>query len=146
MPIASEAQDSATEWAFVQDVLHDLNATEDREQLTLLYGQWRLAIKAFRRVEARRMTMTEPTGVDLLWHKALVTGLISFGTRLQIAARSRSAEELSQRGFPGDILQAILSDLQNTHDEWHAQIPEARIGSLTTVIFDVAPATNIKNS
>src|SRR3954469_23893667 len=104
MPIAPEKDSSAPEWAFVQELLHDLQAEEDREQLAYLYGQWRLSIRAFRRVEARRMTAMEPTETDLLFHKACITDLMSFGTLLQIAAQRHPAEELASCGIRLDVI------------------------------------------
>ena len=142
MPIAPETEPSAPEWAFVQELLHDLQAEEDREQLAYLYGQWRLSIRAFRRVEARRMTAMDPTETDLLFHKACVTDLMSFGTLLQIAAQDHSVAELASCGIRIDVIEAILRDLHNTFDEWHAQIPAARVDSLAATIFDATPELN----
>jgi hypothetical protein len=146
MPIAAEKDRSAPEWAFVQELLHDLQAEEDREQLAYLYGQWRLSMRAFRRVESRRMSAMEPTETDLLFHKACVTDLMSFGTLLQIAARQHPAEELAASGISLEVIEALLQDLHNSFDEWHAQIPAARVDALTAAIFDVAPELNFASS
>ena len=42
---------SARDWEFVKSLLQDLEAEEHREELASLFGQWKLSIKAFRRVE-----------------------------------------------------------------------------------------------
>jgi hypothetical protein len=145
MTLATDADISAHEWAAVQDLLHDLQAEEDREHLAYLYGQWRLSIRAFRRVEARRMTAMEPTETDLLFHKACITDLMSFGTLLQIAAKNHADEELAKYGVRRDVVEAILRDLHNTFDEWHAQIPQDRVDHLSAAIFDAAPELNLSN-
>lgn len=146
--MASQTTDdiSQREWSAVQELLHDLQAEEDREHLAFLYGQWRLSLKAFRRVEARRMTALEPTDTDLLFHKACVTDLISFGTLLQIAAHNHRNDELAGHGLCEKVIEALLGDLHNSFDEWHAQIPEERIAHLSEVIFNAAPELNLSAS
>jgi len=145
MPLAGDSGISTREWAAVQDLLRDLQAEEDREHLALLYGQWRLSIRAFRRVEARRMTAIEPTETDLLFHKACIADLMSFGTLLQIAAKEHADEELAQYGIRREVIEAILRDLHNTFDEWHAQILQGRLDHLSAAIFDAAPELNLSN-
>ena len=145
MPIATAPDISVNEWTAVQDLLHDLQSEEDREHLAYLYGQWRLSIRAFRRVEARRMTAMEPTETDILFHKACVTDLMSFGTLLQIAAQGHDDDELARHGVRPDVMDAILRDLHNTFDEWHAQVPQDRFDSLSAAIFDASPELNFAN-
>jgi hypothetical protein len=146
MPIAPPSNASAPEWTFVQELLHDLQAGEHREELAYLYGQWRLSIRAFRRVEWRRMTAMEPTESDLLFHKACVTDLMSFGTLLQIAAEQQPAEELAPSRIRLEVISAILRDLHNTFDEWHAQIPAARVDALAAAIFNATPELHLASS
>lgn len=145
MTTAPAPHPSPPEWAFVQELLRDLQAEEDREELAYLYGQWRLSIRVFRRVEARRMTAMEPTDTDLLFHKACVTDLMSFGTLLQIAAQEHHDDELASCSIRRDVIAAILQDLHNTFDEWHAQIPVARIEALSATIFDAPPELNFSS-
>jgi hypothetical protein len=137
---------SSGQWEFVKGLLHDLEAEEIREALGIHFGQWRLSIKAFRRVEALRMTLAEPTELDLAFHKACVTDLISFGTLLEIAARDHQDEDLAKHGIERRVIKAILADLQNTFDEWHGQVPDSRVRDLQEKIFDAAPELNLKNS
>ena len=146
MQLAATPDISANEWTAVQDLLHDLQSEEDRQHLAYLYGQWRLTLRAFRRVEARRMTAMKPTGKDLLFHKACVTDLMSFGTLLQIAAQEHADEELSRHGVRREAMEAILRDLHNTFDEWHAQVPQDRLDRLSAAIFDASPELNLANS
>lgn len=133
-------------WEFVQNLLHDLQGEEDREQLACLFGQWRLSIKAFRRVEAHRMALAEPTGEDILFHRACVTDLLSFGTLIEIAAGGHSESELAGYGVRLDVIRAIRQDLQNSYDEWHGQVPQSRLGELNDRIFHAAPELNFENS
>src|SRR5437879_651694 len=106
------------DWEFVKDLLQDLQAEEDREELASLFGQWRLSIKAFRRVEERRMMQNSPDQFDLKFHKARVCDLISFGSMLQIAFSEHTAADLAKHELHGELLDALLKDLQNTFDEW----------------------------
>ena len=146
MTLATDPAVSVNEWTAVQNLLHDMQMEEDREHLAYLYGQWRLSIRAFRRVEARRMTATEPNQKDILFHKACVTDLMSFGTLLQIAAQGHDDDELSKQGVRQDVMGAILRDLHNTFDEWHAQVPQERLDHLSATIFDASPELNLANS
>jgi hypothetical protein len=137
---------STEHWEFVKGLLHDLEAEEICEALGCHFGQWRLSIKAFRRVEAVRMTLMVPTELDLAFHKACVAGLISFGTILDISASHHRDEDLAKHGFERKAIKAILADLQNTFDEWHGQVLESRIEDLNKRIFDAAPELNLSNS
>ena len=143
---ATKEAPSEKHWEFVQNLLHDLQAEEDREQLAELFGQWRLSIKAFRRVEARRMNLDDPTDIDILFHRACVTDLISFGTLIEIAAREHNPEDLYAHGVKLEYVVAILKDLQNTFDEWHGQVPDDKLDSLRDRIFHAAPELNLEDS
>lgn len=137
---------SPGDWEFVQSLLHDLQAEEDREQIASLFGQWRLSIKAFRRVEERRMIRNKPEPLDLMRHKACVTNLISFGTVISIAAKEHTDEELAQHGLRKDVIDSIVQDLHNTFDEWHGQVPDRRIEELNQRIFNAPPELNLKDT
>jgi ribosomal 50S subunit-associated protein YjgA (DUF615 family) len=139
-------QVSKEHWEFVKGLLRDLEAEEICEALGSHFGQWRLSIKAFRRVEALRMTLMVPTELDLAFHKACVAELIAFGTLLDIAARDHEDEDLNKHGFERRAIKAILADLQNTLDEWHGQVPDAKIEELQKRIFDATPELNLTNS
>ncbi len=90
------------------------------------------------------MTLTDPTETDILFHRACVTDLISFGTLIEIAAREHPPMDLDSHGIRLDIIEAILKDLRNTFDEWHGQVPEARIENLRERIFNATPELNFE--
>src|SRR6266550_3292817 len=125
---------SARDWEFVKSLLQDLEAEEHREELASLFGQWRLSIKAFRRVEERRMTRDIPNPTDLMFHKAGVCDLMSFGTMLRIAMTGHQPDDMAKHGVCKEVLDALLKDLQNTFDEWHGQVPAERVKELTEKI------------
>lgn len=137
---------SPGDWDFVKSLLHDLQAEEDREQIASLFGQWRLSIKAFRRVEERRMIRNPPEPLDLMCHKVCVADLMSFGTMLLVATHEHTDEELAQHGLRKDIIDALVKDLHNTLDEWHGQVAEGRIAELRQRIFDAPPEFNLKDT
>lgn len=136
---------STQQWEFVQGLLRDLEAEENREALGSHFGQWSLSIKAFRRVAALRMTLIEPTELDLLFHKACVADLIAFGTILDIAAATHRNEDLAKHGIDRNVIKAVLADLQNSFDEWHGQVPPHRIKELQQRIFNASPELNLPN-
>jgi hypothetical protein len=137
---------SPGDWDFVKSLLHDLQAEEDREQIASLFGQWRLSIKAFRRVEERRMIRNTPEPLDLMCHKVCVTNLMSFGTMLLVLANEHTDDELAKHGLRKDVIDALVKDLHNTLDEWHGQVPEGRIDELKQRIFDAPPELNLKDT
>jgi len=136
---------STQQWEFVKRLLQDLEAEETREALGSHFGQWKLSIKAFRRVEALRMTLSEPTDLDLAFHKACVAELIAFGTLLDISAGGHQDDDLAKHGIERRGIKALLAELQNTYDEWHGQGPEPRIHDLQQRIFNAAPELNLAN-
>jgi hypothetical protein len=137
---------SASEWEFVQDLIRDLEAEEDRLQIASLFGQWRLSLKAFRRVESTRMFHSDPTEEDRKFHLLCVTHLISFGTMLDLAASQHSEGDLANHGLRREIISAMVDDLRNTYDEWHGLVPEERIEELTNQIFNVSPELDFQDS
>src|SRR5262249_48235157 len=116
----------AVEWEFVNSLLQDLQAEQNREELASLFGQWKLLIKAFRRVEERRMIRQSPNPFDWKFHKSGLCDLMSIGTMLQIAVAQHKSEDLEKYGFHRDLLDALARDLHNSFDEWHGQVPEDR--------------------
>jgi hypothetical protein len=136
----------ARDWEFVYSLLHDLQAEQNREELASLFGQWKLSIKAFRRVEERRMVRQPPHPIDLKFHKARLCDLMSFGTMLQVAATEHKPEDLARHGFHRDLLDALLRDLHNTFDEWHGQVPEDRIKELSKDIFHAETSPDREDS
>lgn len=137
---------SAGDWRFVQSLLRDLQAEEHREQIAYVFGQWVLSVSAFRRVESARMVAEVPTELDLLFHKALVADLISVGTMLIIATRAHDKGRLAGRGVRPGVIMAMVQDLHNSFDEWHGQVPEARLEALRDTIFHAAPELHLQDS
>lgn len=137
---------SVREWEFVQNLLRDLQAEEDREQLSSLFGQWRLSIKAFQRIETLCLILREPTPQDILLHRACISNLISTGSFIEAAAREHTPDELGRHGLSLDVIEATLLGLRNTFDEWHAQVPPERISELNDRIFHAAPELNFADS
>lgn len=134
-------------WEFVRELLNDLEREEeDRERLAYFFGQWRLSIKAFRRVEEQQMVLREPSEQDLLLHKACVTALISHGSLLLALAKNHDAEAMAGHGADIEVISAIMRDLHNTFDEWHGQANEQKLNKLSSLIFDASPELNLRDS
>src|SRR5437764_1160415 len=87
------ARDSR-DWEFVSSLLQDVQAESAREELASLFGQWKLSIRQFRKIEERRMVRATPDEIDLEFHKMLITDLMSFGTALQIEATQHESQDL----------------------------------------------------
>jgi hypothetical protein len=145
--LQSQSSDlSHVDWAFVKNLLHDLQAEENREEIASLFGQWRLSIKAFRRVEERRMIRSSPEPLDILCHKVCVTNLMSFGAMLQVAATDHGDDELAKHGLRRDVIEALVQDLHNTLDEWHGQVSSSRIAELEKQIFNAPTAPDRRDT
>lgn len=137
---------SEVHWQFVKNLLQDLQAEEDRQQLASLFGQWRLSIRFFRRVETSRMVLDEPSETDLLCHRACVTQLISVGTLIEVAAMEHSEQDLKSHGLKLETIRSMVLDLQNTYGEWHGQIGDTRLENLQDRIFHAAPELDLRDS
>lgn len=125
---------SEVHWQFVKNLLQDLQAEEDREQLASLFGQWRLSIRFFRRVETARMVAGDPTEVDLIFHRACVTELISVGSLIELAAMGHTEEDLRKHGLKLGVIRSMVLDLRNTFDEWHGQTGEEHIPQFAAIL------------
>ncbi len=134
------------DWEFVKSLLHDLKVEEDRKELASFFGQWKLSVKAFRRVEERRITRQTPNDLDLKFHKARLCDLMSFGMMMQVAATEHKPDELAKHGFHKELLDALLRDLHNTFDEWHGQVASNRLEELSKEIFDAETKPDRPNS
>jgi hypothetical protein len=134
-------------WEFVRGLLNDLEREEeDRERLAYFFGQWRLSIKAFRRVEEQQMVLQDPTEQDLLFHKACVTALISHGSLLMALAKDHDADAMASHGADIEVIAAIMRDLHNTFDEWHGQANQQKLETLSDRIFNATPELNLRDS
>ena len=138
--------EDSRDWEFAIALIQDVQAESDREELASLFGQWKLSIKTFRRIEERRMVRATPTALDLKFHKAGITHLISFGTALQIDAGENKTDDLAQHGFNKQLLDALLRDLHNTFDEWHGQVPMERIKSLSEEILNASSEPDTRDT
>lgn len=141
---ATTDQPSYEHWEFVRQLLHDLDQEEDRERIAYILGQWRLSIRAFRRVEEQRMVQQDPTSQDLLLHKACVTALLSTGAIIQALAHDHSPSDLAAHGVNPDTIAALMQDLHNTLDEWHGQACPDRLAQLRDNIFNASPELDLR--
>ena len=126
------------EWGFVQDLLADVQAEAVRNKLkeTVVecFGQWKLLVNAFRRVEEKRMLIRTPSLRDYLFHKRLITELISIGSEIKLCHEiCRKEAKINE-----ELLNAILSGLQNSFEAFHSPANEGRIENLRSKIFSAA--------
>jgi hypothetical protein len=134
------------DWEFVSSLLQDVQAESAREELASLFGQWKLSIRQFRKIEERRMVRATPDEIDLKFHKMLITDLMSFGTALQIEVAQHESQDLAKHGFNKDLLDALLKDLHNSFDEWHGQVSAERVTSLSEEILNASSETHPRDS
>ena len=127
------------EWEFAQSLIRDLEQDERRQQLAPLLmavGQWRAAIKTFRRTEMLRMIERSPDDVDLRFHRMLLTHLISTGEALALALTDVfPGEQRDRMGLKTGDIDAMVAALRDTFHEWHAVTDPVRIEKLEARIF-----------
>jgi hypothetical protein len=130
---------STREWEFAQMLIRDLERDERRSQLAPLLmaiGQWRAAVRTFRRAEMTRMYERQPDASDLRFHRLLVSHLISTGESLAISAASLlPVEEQDRMGLRTADMDAMVAALADTMQEWHSTVDEKRIVELQARIF-----------
>lgn len=84
--------------------------------------------------------------MDFLGHKMCVTNLMSVGSSLLMDSSDHDDKDLEQYGIRKDVIEALLKDLQDTFNEWHARVPDERVKELSDRIFNASPELNLKDS
>lgn len=135
--LALNPEISDQEWQFVDELIQDLENEERQEKLLSAFFFWKNVIRAFRRVEIRRMRRTEPTAKDLRYHSLCLSALITIGEALAMdIGEMKDREVLEKEGVTRENVDATLETLKANWAEWHSEVLPERIETLRARIFD----------
>ncbi len=126
------------EWAWVQELIQEVQRQELREAFAKGLWEWDLAVRQFRKVEMRRMTLNSPAEADLLHHAVCLHALLALGKVLILEARRFSDAELAAFGVSHEHIVAYVADLEHSLREWHHGISEGELNAARQRIFGAA--------
>lgn len=126
------------EWAWVQELIQEVQRQELREAFAKGLWEWDLAVRQFRKVEMRRVITGPPTEADLLHHAVCLHALLALGKVLILEARKFSDAELTVFGVAHGHIAAYVAELEQSLREWHHGISEAELNAARLRIFGAA--------
>lgn len=121
------------EWGVVQFIVDDSKDQGNCSLLTECFGQWKQSINVFRWLEEKNMIQRDPTSIDLFFHKKLVNILMEHGMTLREAFEIDNPR-LHKKNI--ELVNALLSGLQNALDAYHTPISPHRMKELSSRIFN----------
>src|ERR1043166_5779281 len=139
-PLPDLAQEALApdEWGWVHDLILDVERGEQGLAFIGKYGEWDLAVRQFRKVETRRITLGQPNERDWLWHAACLHGLLSKGKLLLLEATKLSERDLSLCNVTRKEIEAYVADLEQSLREAHHDFSESELAKAREKIFCAA--------
>ena len=126
------------EWAWVQDLIQEVQREEKRESFVKSLFEWDLAVRQFRKVEMRRIILASPTENDILHHALCLHALLAIGNALLLEGRKFSDEDLVTFKVSMPQIVAYVAELEQSFREWHHRISEVELSKTRQAIFSVA--------
>ena len=123
------------EWAWVQDLIQDVQRQELCETFAKSLFEWDLVVRQFRKVEYKRIVIGSPTENDWLCHSVCLYALLAFGKLILLQSRKISDAELKALGVTRDEIVAYVEELEQSSRERHHGITEAELSTVREAIF-----------
>lgn len=131
--------DISSEWEWVQDLIRDVERQEERENFAKFLFQWDLAVREFRKMESRKVTLSEnPSARDLRQHAICLHMLLGLGHIIVLESENFGEEELNQWNIRHDHIKAYVDELEQSFREWHHGYTLEEINSAQKKIFGEA--------
>ncbi len=127
------------EWAWVQDLIQEVQRQELGDAFARNLGEWDLAVRQFRKVEYRRIILGSPTEDDFLHHAACLHALLALGNILLMETRKFSDSDLTALGIARQTVAAYVAELEQSFREWHHGISETELNAVREKIFGGTP-------
>jgi hypothetical protein len=135
-PPISDVARTDDDWKLVEQLILDLEGEEKPESLLQTLFCWRAAMRAFRKVEFRRMRFADATQQDLRWHSLILSRLIAMGEAILIDLdHSNYTKALETCGVNTADVEAAVAMLKHNWEEWHAHVSQTEAESLKQKIF-----------
>ena len=129
---------SPQEWEWVHEMIGEIERQEKREDFARWFFHWDFAVREFRKVEQRRITLGQPTDADWRFHAICLHDLLATGHALVLHAADFSAVELRQFGVAQEDIEAYVAELEHTFRESHHGFTGAELSSAQQAIFGAA--------
>jgi hypothetical protein len=123
------------EWAWVQDLIGDVQRDGKREAFAKSLFQWDLAVQQFRKIELRRIILQPPSEADLRYHAWCLHALLAIGHALVIQARGFKPEDLDRFSVKHEEIEAYVTELEQSFREWHHGFTPGEVGHATREIL-----------
>lgn len=126
------------EWAWVRDLIQDVQQEEQRDSFVKSLIEWDLAVRQFRKVEMRRIILGSPMESDILHHALCLHALLAIGNALLLEGRKFSDEQLSVFKVSVSQVAAYVAELEQSFREWHHGVSETELAKTRQSIFGAA--------
>ena len=130
---------SPEEWAWVRDLIHEVQQEEKRDSFVKSLFEWDLAVRQFRKVELKRIILASPTENDILHHALCLHALLAIGNALLLEGKKFSDEQLAIFKVSMSQMAAYVAELEQSFREWHNGISEVELTKARQVIFSATP-------
>jgi len=123
------------EWAWVRDLIQEVQQEEQRDSFVKCLFEWDLAVRQFRKVEMRRIILASPTENDILHHALCLHALLAIGNALLLEGKKFSDEQLAIFKVSFNQITAYVAELEQSFREWHHGISETELAKSRQAIF-----------
>ena len=106
-----------------------------REALLMRVAQWLIAHNIFRKVEKKKLIMTEPGARDMEFHDTLASGLVGSGKLLILELREHTEVDPRHLGLRFEDFRATVAAVERDLAMWHSGMTEKRAEAILTSTF-----------
>jgi hypothetical protein len=126
---------SHEEWAWVHDLIQDVQAQAERDSPVKTCGEWEMALREFRKIEMKRMVLGSPTEKDRLSHGACLHALLATGKVLILEILKFPDGELASHGVTLEQIAAQVEELEQTVRESNHPFSDAELDRVRGKLF-----------
>jgi hypothetical protein len=126
---------SPEEWVWVHNLIQDVRAQAERDNLVKTCGEWEMALREFRKVEMKRMVLGSPTEKDILSHGACLHTLLATGKMLILEILKFADIELASHGVTLEQIAAQVEELEQTVRESNHPFSESELDRVREKLF-----------
>jgi hypothetical protein len=130
---------TAREWAWVRDLIGQVQRDTRREAFAYACGQWQLACRQFHRTYLARIAVDEPSDAEWAELDACQQALMARGRKLVALLETFLDDELARLGLTRGQILAEFNLLERDWDARHTHMPEAEFKAGWEKIFGAAP-------
>lgn len=126
---------TAREWAWVRELISQVQRDTQREAFAYACGQWQLACRQFHRTYLAQVAVAEPTPAEWAALDACQQALLERGRKLAAQLETFSDAELARQGLTRGQILAEFRLLERDWESRHTEIPESELKAAREGIF-----------